>query len=406
MDQRVAPRTKDLRSGPGTPKVLVFANRYPSDADPAVNPFIREQAKAVSSHAEVVVVCNDGFLPHRRRRYELSDTIHDGLRTLRVRYRRPWIRGAPHLAHRAGLARAVALLSSEGFVPDLVHAHFFPAGFYAVRLGRELGVPVVISEHATRLRPGGLPKSELRRARRALEGADLVCPDSHDLGRQIRALGIQARTRPVPNVVDTSLFAPAGRRPPGEDDRTRILFTALLHPRKGLDDLLHALREVRRHRADFVLDVVGDGPSRAELEGLATALELDDAVTFHGIQAKAGVARFMANADFFVLPSHEENLPCVVIEAMASGLPVVATDVGGVAEMIDERRGTLVPDGDRGALADAIDGMLDRHERYDRDHLVAYSAKRFSYDAVGRKFSEIYAELLDRRARAASTPRR
>ena len=160
-----------------------------------------------------------------------------------------------------------------------------------------------------------------------------------------------------------------------------------------------------RHRADFVLDVVGDGPSRAELEGLATALELDDAVTFHGIQAKAGVARFMANADFFVLPSHEENLPCVVIEAMASGLPVVATDVGGVAEMIDERRGTLVPDGDRGALADAIDGMLDRHERYDRDHLVAYSAKRFSYDAVGRKFSEIYAELLDRRARAASTPR-
>src|SRR3954470_11122577 len=115
------------------PKVLLIATRYPSDEAPAVNPFIREHAKAIAAHVDVAVLCHDGA-PTGNERVAVTDTVHEGLRTLRIRYRPPRVPGAPHLAYRTALRRALRLLSEEGFAPDLVHAHFYPVGFYAVRL--------------------------------------------------------------------------------------------------------------------------------------------------------------------------------------------------------------------------------------------------------------------------------
>ena len=374
-------------------KILVFSLRYPSDADPTKNPFIREQAKAVALAHEVAVLCSDE--PTRGDRgHEVVDTVHDGLRTLRIRYRRPRLPSTPHLAYRAGLKAGLDRLAKDGFRPHLIHAHFHYAGFYATRLGRWLDVPVVISEHHSGLRPGRLGPWKLRRAKLALESADLVCPASHDLGREIEGLGIRARLKPVPNVVDTTLFGPRPETPHRTDGRSRILFTSRIQPSKGLDLLLDALAELRLRRDDFAVDVVGDGPSRPQLEEMTANLGLDDVVTFHGVQPKQQVARFMQEADFFVLPSHQENLPTVLIEAMASGLPVLATDVGGVSEMVDGSRGLLVRRGERAALSAALERMLDGHRHYDRERIAADAASRYGYDAICREFSQIYRGLL------------
>jgi glycosyltransferase involved in cell wall biosynthesis len=126
-------------------------------------------------------------------------------------------------------------------------------------------------------------------------------------------------------------------------------------------------------------------------------------VRFLGPLAKEGVAELMRRADLFVLPSLHENLPVVLAEAMASGLPAVATRVGGVAELLDHAdAGTLVAPGDPAALAEAIRARLDA-PRPDPAALAARAAERFGYEALARTWDEIYDELLESRRGSTSS---
>jgi glycosyltransferase involved in cell wall biosynthesis len=110
----------------------------------------------------------------------------------------------------------------------------------------------------------------------------------------------------------------------------------------------------------------------------------------------------MRRAHFFVLPSLWENAPHVLLEAMACGLPVVATDVGGVAEIVGEDAGVLVPPGDPAALAEAIAVMCERHDSYDAQALARRAEERYGYEAVAREWTEVYDALRARTRRTSA----
>jgi len=149
---------------------------------------------------------------------------------------------------------------------------------------------------------------------------------------------------------------------------------------------------------------MGDGELREELEAQARRLGLGEALRFHGEVSKERVAELMGEADLFVLPSLHENLPCVLIEAMASGLPSVATEVGGVPELIDAQAGVLVAPADPGALAEAIEAALDRD--FDSAEIARQARERYSYETVAREWTAVYEELSSRRGRTSSATRR
>ncbi len=133
----------------------------------------------------------------------------------------------------------------------------------------------------------------------------------------------------------------------------RLLFVGRLAAVKGVPVLLEAFSAARKKRPDLTLTLVGDGPDRAALE--AAARDLGPAVTFTGYRDQSGVAQALAQADALVLPSFAEGVPVVLMEAMAAGRPVVATQVGGVGELVvDGAAGRLVPPGDVTALSGAI----------------------------------------------------
>ena len=134
---------------------------------------------------------------------------------------------------------------------------------------------------------------------------------------------------------------------------------------------------------------MGDGELRGALADRARRLGLADAVRFHGEQPKEEVAELMRAADLFVLPSLFENLPCVLIEAMASGLPAVATTVGDVPELVQDPR-ALAPPRDVEGLARAIAGALDRLGEVDPDALADRARRRFGYVPIARAWTEIY----------------
>jgi glycosyltransferase involved in cell wall biosynthesis len=272
----------------------------------------------------------------------------------------------------------------------------YSAGLPALVLGRLSGAPVVISEHYTGFQRGLITGYDRLTARLAFRYAELVAPVSEDLAKHVRAVQPRARLRVVGNVVDTEVFhPPPPNRPP--DGPPRLLIVAALAAKKGHSDLLEALAELQGEGRQFTLDVVGDGPLRTELAERSRRLGLADSVTFHGERPKAEVAELMRRADLFVLPSLFENLPCVLIESLASGLPFVATEVGGVPELADGSGTFMSPPADPPLLAKTIASALERRGQADPQALARRAQRRFGYESFQRTWSQIYSELLSRR---------
>lgn len=381
-------------------KILILTPWYP-DATMRDGPrsvlgvsgsFVRDQVLALHARHDVAVIHLQDAVSAERRLWAVVEDGGEPVPTLRVRRGDVPLRQARTVAHMAGAGAAVRHLGRRGWRPELLHAHVFAAGVTAVLLGRLLRVPTVVSEHFGAFRDGQVRGWDRRVARFAFEHAGLVAPVSDDLRRHLEAIAPDARLRVVPNLVDTSLFHP--RDESRRNGGFRLLVVALLNENKGVGDLLESLAAARGLLGAVTLDVIGDGPVRASLERRSGDLGLSDAVTFHGTRSRAEVAAAMRDADAFVLPSRGENLPCVVIEALASGLPVVATRVGGVPELVDESNGLLVPPASPDALADALVEMARRRPGYDSPAMARRATARFSAETVSKTWDEIYEGLL------------
>jgi glycosyltransferase involved in cell wall biosynthesis len=377
-------------------KILHIPAWYPSRQNPVAGIFVREHVKATALYNDVVVLYSEGVDKGIRGLYQIEDNIEDGIRTLRLRYRKSPIPRTSYFIYLWAMFGAFRKLLKEGFRPDVIHAHVYSAGVPAVLLGMRYGIPVVVTEVFSGFPRGLIRGLERLKAKFAFERAALVLPVSEDLRQHIEAYGIRARFHVVPNVVDTSLFYPSkDKAHVREDSKKRLLLVALLSPVKGVPYLLEALAQLREKRDDFVLDIVGDGPNRSEYEELTRKLGLQDIVHFHGLKTKQEVAEFMRKADVFVLPSLFETFGAVLIEALACGKPVIASRIGGPSEIIiTDKVGRLVPPGDSGALAETIDYLLDHYGEYDPEVLVQYVRERYSYEVVGKKLDYLYRSIL------------
>ena len=243
-----------------------------------------------------------------------------------------------------------------------------------------------------------------------LRAADRVITVSGHIGDQAVQLGVdRGRVRVIRSGVDAARFQPrdraAARHALGIDQATRlVLFVGNLEPRKQVDVLIQAMVEVRRRIPAAELVIVGSGESAGVLDQseallrLTRNLDLLAAVRFTGRVEDQRLLDFYAAADVFALPSSSEAQGIVALEAMACGLPVVATAVGGLLETIDDgRTGHLVPSGDVAALAKGILALL---ENEPNRRAIAAAARQ----AVERDFSwaqaidatiEVYRDVLE-----------
>ncbi len=326
--------------------------------------------------------------------------------------------GGGFTVHRAGLSRggpaatlayvalAARVVASLGARVSVLHAQqlLSPASVALVS-GRLRRTPFVVASHASgavgdlaalaRQGPLGRVRFEALR-RHAAAFVAVSVPIREELARA----GVpEARIRSIPNGVDTRRFAPADgeerhrlRHALGLPPVPIAIYTGRLAPEKGVDLLLDAWAVVRRAGEPGLLCLVGDGADRAPLELRARDLGIVGAVRFTG--AVADVASWLRAADAFVLPSRQEGLSVALLEAMACGLAVVATAVGGSGEAAGDAA-VLVPPRNAEALGDALLRVLvdPSRARALGERARRRAVDRFEILQVARRYVELYREV-------------
>jgi glycosyltransferase involved in cell wall biosynthesis len=418
---------------PGGPQVLVVSSWYPSALDPVAGRFVADQVAALRERGKVspAVVSFDpadviGSGPVRAR---IARAVHSHVgaavrgpgrvfqpvatsgRPIHVarlgipsgRYREA---GATH----ARAARSPALealadrwvrgIEADVARPALVHAHtVYPDGAAAARLALGLGCPLVLTEHASAVaRLIAVPEVRASYLETVRAAARLVVVSRSLAAELIEAMPeIEPKVVVIPNGVAMSDFRPA---PIAERRDGELLFVGYRKATKGISTLLQAVAIAREGCPGITLRLIGGSPTD-EIEAAwrreATDLGIDGIVRFEGPADRRGVAEAMAGASLFVHPSPRETFGVVAVEALASGLPVVAADSGGVTEILGDRPdelGAVVPADRPDLLAAAIGAALGRRARFDPATLRAAAEARFEAGSVAARLEAVYAEAL------------
>lgn len=301
--------------------------------------------------------------------------------------------------HRlAGLAR---VLNKDGI--DVLHTHKFGSNLSGAVIGRACRVPVVIAQEHT-WSYEGQPLRKLLDGRLIGRLVDrFVAVSRADRDRMVELEGVP----PSKTVVIPAAYVPRAvlsrrdlRVELGLAPGTPLVGTAAnLRPQKALEVLLDAYAQVIATVADARLVIAGDGPSRAGLERRAAELGLTERVFFLG--PREDVDAILTSLDLVVLSSDFEGTPLLAFECMAYGTALVATDVGGLRDVVDDGvSGLLVPRRDPSALASAIVGLLgDHRRRADLEVAALLRLKSFTIDAVASRFADLYDEILHERRR-------
>jgi L-malate glycosyltransferase len=276
-------------------------------------------------------------------------------------------------------------------VPDLIHGHAaLWGGYAALQAGRDLQRPYVITEHSSAVLTGRLRTAKRRLAIRAYQGARAVIAVSHVLEEKVNALVGRRVSVVLPNTVDTDYFT----LPPKSRSRSPFNYLAVcdLVPSKRVDLLIRAFASLLRSGATATLTIVGAGSELQRLRWLAASENIDGAVIFTGARTRDGVREEMWRANALVLSSDFETFGFVLIEALSTGLPVIATRCGGPAEIVKAGLGCLVDCGDQIQMASAM--RLVMYRRFDEFQLRSYAVERFGHEHVGGELRALYQEIL------------
>ena len=358
-------------------RVLAITQIWPNSLEPTRATYNLQQFKSLARHCDVSVLSAVATLPgapflpksfRSPRVVELSrlparETI-EGIETHHMRQLYLPRIGVPLavplylaslLPHRALLAQADVIFG----------AWAYPDGCAVVLAARALGKPCVVKVHGSDLNEVAKLPAPRAVLARVLPLADAMVSVSAPLSNELEELGVaRAKIHLVANGVDTAVFAPRDKREARRklglsETAPLVVFVGRIEPKKGMLELLEAIPRVLERAPGAVFALIGDGPLSERVK--ETAASLGGAILAPGARPLREVAQWLTACDVFTLPSWMEGTPNVVLEALASGRPVVATRVGGIPHVLpDPDAGRLVPARDAVALADALVETIDR----------------------------------------------
>ncbi len=364
-----------------SPFILFIASWYPNKVDPTLGIFIRRHAEAVAIYRHVKVLY---FTPDKE--FRINKRSIGNIEEIEVCYHAR----IPFLSMYFSFMKAFRI-EFANHLPEIIHAHVaLPAGFLARSVSKHYGIPYLITEHWTGYLPrNGSYKGFFRKlfTRKAIADASYITPVSEDLVNAMKSHDLIGNYKVLFNVAHPVFF-----NEPFKDVRKKFIHISSLDERqKNISGLLKAFKQLQERDPDVHLIMAGDGPDRPKAEQLSNDLDIRN-ISYHGNIEAEELAGMLTECCGLILFSNYENLPCVIIEAFACGTPVISTDVGGIAEILNRENGILIKRGDEDALINAMKQMITEHQ-FSREKIRSSAFREFSYEHIGKEHLKLYESM-------------
>ncbi|HBC77025.1 MAG TPA: hypothetical protein DEO60_11590 [Bacteroidales bacterium] len=371
--------------------VLILTHSYPDSRIKWRGLFIRDQALALSEKHEIIVVYfrvdYTRLTPFSKYSFEKREKGKITEYEVTTGKSFPVINQLKYLNDTYRFIKKEILGKKK---IDIIHSHLsYPAGFLGAIIQKREKIPCILTEHSWIAK---YFRSIIHRlcVLYTLKNAGSLIAVSRALGDDVNRY-CKRLVNVVPNVIDFKKFSL-----PDPMIRNTNLNIGILggmgNYRKGLDILIKAIALIKD--MDIKVHIGGDGKYLSTFRGLARELGVDGKCIFYGEIKPESIQDFYSGLDFYVLPSRDETFGVVVIEAMACGLPVIATRCGGPEEIITKETGVLIEKESPQELAQAIKYLAENLDSYNRKSIRSYVLEKYSRNRFTESLTEVYQELL------------
>lgn len=383
-------------------KILWLASWYPSKLKPFDGDFISRHAKAASYY-------NDIYLVHIVK--DLSGTV---TRSHKVQYKKEGRLTEIIIYYYSPFSRLIGklisewkyrylfkkqineLLKQEG-KPDIVHLHIgMKAGTIAQWVARKYNIPYLLTEHWTGFLPEAKPSFKnlplyfQSRYRNIIKNASSISVVSKYLENNIKNIYPNENTVIIPNVLDTSLFKPGHKN---VSNRIKFIHISNLTFQKNVESIIDAINILVDEGCDIQLDIIG--PENIKLITKSISLGLIDNIKFHSEKPQADLIAFINQADAMILYSRYETFGCVAIEANGCGVPVIASDIPVLHEIIKEGfNGEFSPPDNPSSLASTLKKFISTMHNFNREEISTHAHKTYNYSKIGKQFDNWYRKHI------------
>ena len=372
--------------------VLFLSSWFPSKTHSTLGNFVQRHAEAVALFANITVL----YLSKNNNTsaFEIEDEVEGNVRIVRVYYRS---NGMLFRNRIQALKKGIAHINFNQNKPDIVQLNMvWPEGWQALFIQRKWKIPFVISDNWTGYHPNErspLPFHVKRYMRFIANRSKLLLPVTMQLEKAMRALGFNKSSVIVPNVVNTAYF----KNEKKNEIHTYVHLSHLDNDHKNIEGILSAWKIFSDQTEDVILELGGDGDiPHWKKRSLEIGIR-KNSIIFFGTLDQQEVAKKMNASHTFVLFSNYENLPLVMIEAMASGMNVIATRVGGIAEHMGFCKWNKLIDAKNEAqLLHALNESHSELNEINREEISEYATNHFSFEAVGKQFMNAYEQALNK----------
>lgn len=371
-------------------KILFLSSWFPNKLEPTNGNFVQRHAESVSLLHDVEILHAIGN-NSQHEKFVFEEKQMNGIKTLIVYYKNS------NNSLQNFLRRMIAY--KKGFakmqIPDLVHANVMQKSMlFAVYLKRKLKIPFVITEHWSgflQMNRSKLSKSDLFISKIIARNSSAILSVSHFLKYDLYDITLDRKTEVIENVVDTKLF----QMKDSEPEVFTFLHISNLIQLKNPKKIINAALLLSKEYSNFELHIGGDG----DVEKLNQIIKKANAESFIKTFATLElpeVAAKMRASSCFILFSDYENFPCVLLESLSSGTPAIATNVGGIPEIINASNGILISNSEP-ELYQAMKNMLLQNSTFNSPEELHESVEqRFSKKIIALKFDKIYQETMQK----------
>lgn len=380
--------------------ILVIPSAYPTEDAPLRSSFFKEQSIAVKKdgkkvgliYSETRRVTGININTITKNHFQVSDSCEDGINTIRLHGWNIFLMRnslGVNLWVRQSIKLFKIYIKKYG-IPDIIHVH---CGLYGGLVGKAIkekyNIPYIITEHLSIVMNHKLDSYHKKILKESYENADALISVGSKL-KESMSVYANKDISVIPNIVNTSIFNYIEE---AKEKKFKFISISNLKLDKRVNLTIEAFSMEFKGR-DVELIIIGDGPEKNNLINLSKSLGVEKQVKFIGAVKRENINKYLNKCSAFVLPSSFETFGIAYIEALACGLPIIATKCGGPEDFFNETMGYIIEVDNLESLRKSMVSIMDNYEMFNKAEISKFIKKSFSEEIIVSKINNVYHEVL------------